>query len=491
MPDPLLATLAEIVGPGHVLSEPQTRAAYERDWTGRWRGEALAVVRPADTGEVGAVVSACASADAAVVPQGGNTGLVGGGVPRVRGAEPRPQIVLCTARLSTIHGVDTATAQLAAGAGTTLAAAQRAARAAGLDLALDLAARDSATLGGLIACDAGGLRALRHGTARRQLAGVRAVLADGAVIESRMTGLLKDTAGYDLGGLLAGSEGTLAVITAVRWSLQPRRAARAVALVGLDTVADAVALVRTLRPQLPSLEVCELVERDGIELTLAYLGRSTRTVPAAVAVLLECAGAEDPLPELAAALDRVGVAERTVSAADAAGRERLVAIRERHADAIAAEGVPVKFDVGIPLDRLAGFADAVDGVVDAVSAGARVITFGHLGDGNLHVNVLPADPSHPANPGDPAGTAGTADPDALDALDDAVLGLVARCGGTVSAEHGIGVHKVRHLQLTRSASELSAMWAIKRALDPAGILNPGVGLPPTSPAGRRSGRGRA
>jgi FAD/FMN-containing dehydrogenase len=404
MPDPLLATLAEIVGPGHVLSEPQTRAAYERDWTGRWRGEALAVVRPADTGEVGAVVSACASADAAVVPQGGNTGLVGGGVPRVRGAEPRPQIVLCTARLSTIHGVDTATAQLAAGAGTTLAAAQRAARAAGLDLALDLAARDSATLGGLIACDAGGLRALRHGTARRQLAGVRAVLADGAVIESRMTGLLKDTAGYDLGGLLAGSEGTLAVITAVRWSLQPRRAARAVALVGLDTVADAVALVRTLRPQLPSLEVCELVERDGIELTLAYLGRSTRTVPAAVAVLLECAGAEDPLPELAAALDRVGVAERTVSAADAAG---------------------------------------------------------------------------------------TADPDALDALDDAVLGLVARCGGTVSAEHGIGVHKVRHLQLTRSASELSAMWAIKRALDPAGILNPGVGLPPTSPAGRRSGRGRA
>jgi FAD/FMN-containing dehydrogenase len=485
MPDPLLAALAQIVGPGHVLSEPEARAGYERDWTGRWRGDALAVVRPADTAEVAAVVSACARAGAAIVPQGGNTGLVGGGVPRASGAARRPQIVLLTTRLNAVHDVDTATAQLAAGAGTTLAAAQRAAHAAGLDLALDLAARDSATLGGLIACDAGGPRALRHGTARRQLAGLRAVLADGTVVESRMTGMLKDTAGYDLGGLLAGSEGTLAVITAVRWSLQPLRSARAVALVGVDTVADAVTLARTLRPQLPSLEVCELMQRDGIELTLAYLGASAPMAPSAVAVLLECAADEDPLAELASALDRAGVAERTVSVADAAGRQRLAAIRERHADAIAAEGVPVKFDVGVPLDRLAEFADAVDGVVDAVSADARVITFGHLADGNLHVNVLPAraDLSAPGDLSAPSAPGAPPDADTLDALDDAVLGLVARCGGTVSAEHGIGVHKVRHLQLTRSASELAAMWAIKQALDPAGILNPGVGLPPRSAAG--------
>jgi FAD/FMN-containing dehydrogenase len=467
MVPPLLTALAEIVGPGHVLDDPQARAGFETDWTGRWHGEALAVVRPADTSEVSAVVSACAAAGAVIVTQGGNSGLVGGGVPRARGRDDgRPQVVVSTTRLNAIDGVDTATAQLAAGAGTTLADAQRAARGAGLELALDLAARDSATLGGLIACDAGGLRALRHGTARRQLAGVRAVMADATVIDSRMTGLLKDTAGYDLGALLAGSEGTLAIITAVRWSLAPERPARAVALVGLQTIADAVALARTLRPALPSLEICELMLHDGMALSLHHLGRPAPMALTPVAMLLECAGAQDPMPELAAALADAGADERAVSAADAAGRERLMAIRERHADAIAAAGVPVKFDVGVPLDRITEFCAEVDRIVAAVWPEARVITFGHLGDGNLHVNVLPADP------GDIAASA--------DALDDAVLGLVARCAGTVSAEHGIGVHKVGHLQLTRSPAEIAAMRAIKRALDPAGILNAGVGLPAAS-----------
>jgi FAD/FMN-containing dehydrogenase len=464
MVPPLITALAEIVGPGHVLADPPARAGFETDWTGRWHGEALAVVRPADTAEVAAVVTACANAEAVIVTQGGHTGLVGGGVPRARGCgDGRPQVVVSTTRLNAVDGVDTATAQLAAGAGTTLADAQRAARNAGLELALDLAARDSATLGGLIACDAGGLRALRHGTARRQLAGLRAVMADATVIDSRMTGLIKDTAGYDLGALLVGSEGTLAIITAVRWSLTPPRPARAVALVGLQTVADAVALARTLRPALPSLEVCELMLRDGMALTLAHLGLAAPMALSPVAVLLECAGAQDPMDELAAALADAGADQRAVSAADSAGRERLLAIRERHADAIAAAGVPVKFDVGVPLDRIAEFCSEVDQVVAAVWPRARVITFGHLADGNLHVNVLPADPGDIAASGD--------------ALDDAVLRLVARCSGTVSAEHGIGVHKVGHLQLTRAPAEIAAMLAIKRALDPADILNPGVGLP--------------
>ena len=463
MAPPLLTTLAEIVGPGHVLDDPQARAGFESDWTGRWHGEALAVVRPADTVQVAAVVSACAEAGAVIVTQGGNTGLVGGGVPRaLGGGSDRSQVIVSTTRLSAIDGVDTATAQLAAGAGTTLADAQRAAHAAGLELAFDLAARDSATLGGLMACDAGGLRALRHGTARRQLAGLRAVMADATVIDSRMTGLVKDTAGYDLGALLAGSEGTLAIITAVRWSLTPRRPARAVALVGLQTVAEAVDLARALRPALPSLEVCELMLDDGMALTLRHLGLEAPMAPTPVAMLLECASAQDPLPELAQALADADADKLAVSAADAAARERLMAIRERHADAIAAEGVPVKFDVGVPLDRIAEFCVEVDEVVAAVWPEARVITFGHLGDGNLHVNVLPADP------GDIAASA--------DALDDGVLRLVARCAGTVSAEHGIGVHKVAHLGLTRSPAEIAAMRAIKQALDPAGVLNPGVGL---------------
>lgn len=459
----LLHALAGITGPAHVLSDPSLRAGYERDWTGRWRGDALAIVRPADAGEVAAVVRACAAAGASIVTQGGNTGLVGGAVPRpARDGHATRQIVLSTTRLNAIAGVDPGTGQLAAGAGVTLADGRRAAREAGLDLALDLAARDAATLGGLLACDAGGLRALRHGTARRQLAGMEAVLADGTVVRSRMAGLVKDTAGYDLGALLVGSEGTLGVITAVRWSLTPRRDARAVALVGLGGGGQAAALVRALRPALPDLEVCEVMERAGVELACAHLGISAPARPALepVSVLLECAASSgDPLDALAEALDQAGVAERAVVAADAAGRERLLAIREAHAEAINAQGVPLKFDVGVPLDALGEFWDRVRDVVRARSARARPVVFGHLGDGNLHVNVLGAEESE------------------ADALDDAVLQLTARCGGTVSAEHGIGVQKVRHLSLTRSAGEVEAMRAIKRALDPQGIFNPGVGLP--------------
>ena len=454
--DPLIASLAEIVGPRHVLTDADVRAGYETDWTGRWRGRARAVVRPADTEQVAGVIAACVDADVALVPQGGNTGLVGGSVPDGSGRA----VVLSTTRLTDAPRVDPATAQLRAGAGVTLAAAQQAARDHGLELALDLAARDTATLGGLLACDAGGLRALRYGTARRQVIGTEAVLADGARL-SRMSGLLKDTAGYDLSALLIGSEGTLGVVTAVRWSLQPRRDARAVALVGVPSIEQAAQLAGALRPRLPSLELCELMLADGIELTLGYLGRDAPMEPSPVAVLLECAAAQDPLDELAEALEEAGAADHAVVAADSNGRERLLAIRESHTDAIAAAGIPVKFDVGVPLEGLAGFCDEVEGAVQGAAPGARTIIFGHLGDGNLHVNVL--------------GAAGARQEQALD---DAVLSLVARCGGTISAEHGIGRHKPAYLHLVRSAGELAAMRAIKHALDPTEILNPGVGLAP-------------
>jgi FAD/FMN-containing dehydrogenase len=460
----LLDALAAAVGPGHVLTDPGARGGFERDWSGRWRGEAGAVVRPADTAQVSAVVRACAAAGVPIVTQGGNSGLVGGAVPH--GGRP---VVVSTSRLDALGPVEAATAQLPAGAGVTLAAAQRAARAAGLDLALDLGARDSATLGGLAANDAGGLRAMRHGTARRQLAGLEAVLADGSVVRSRMTGLVKDTAGYDLGALLVGSEGTLGIICAVRWSLVARRDARAVALVTVSDVAEAVALAGALRPALASLEVCELMDAAGMAVTADYLGVADPADGAPWAVLLECAaasGAGDPLDELAAALDAAGVASRARVAADAAARERLFAIRERHAEALAAgDRVPVKLDVGVPLAGLARFATEVGEVAAAVSPGARVVVFGHLADGNLHVNVLPAQPVAAGAPAEAA-------------LERAVLELVAACGGTVSAEHGIGVQKPAYLSLTRSEAEIAAMHAIKRALDPSGLLNPGVALPP-------------
>jgi FAD/FMN-containing dehydrogenase len=343
--------------------------------------------------------------------------------------------------------------QLSAGAGVTLAALQEHARAAGLDAGVDFAARESATVGGLVACDAGGLRALRHGTVRARVAGLEAVLADGSVVR-RMSGLLKDNAGYDLPALLIGSEGTLGVVTEVRWRLVPRRDARALALVPLPGLADAAPLLRAVRPRMPSLDACEFLTDEGLQLVLDHLDVPAPVEPRAPAyVLLEAAATSDPLPELAEALEAAGI-EDAVIADDTASRERLWRLREAHTEAISAAGVPHKLDVGVPLDALAPFCDAVRA---AMPAGARTIVFGHLGDGNVHVNVLGPDPAD-------------------DSVDEAVLRLVAEHGGTISAEHGVGVAKARFLPLSRSQDEITAMRAIKAALDPAGMLNPGAVL---------------
>jgi FAD/FMN-containing dehydrogenase len=446
----LLKALAAVVGADNVLTDPDLRSAYERDWSGRFEGTARAVVRPADTEQVAGVVTACAGAGATVVPQGGNTGLTGAGVPR--GGE----VVLSTLRCNYIGPVDAAVGQVTVGAGVTLARLQEAARQAGEDAALDFGARESCTVGGIVACDAGGARALRHGTARSHVAGLEAVLADGSVI-TRLTGLTKDNAGYDLPALLVGSEGTLGVITRVRWKLEPLLARRVAALVPLPTVHAAAELLQALRTELPSLESCDFFLDEGLQLVLAHQRRASpvrRRAP--VYVLAECAARNDPTEELAAALTNTGHDDALI-ADDTASRERLWALREGHTEAINAVGVPHKLDVGVPLARLAEFLDRVPQAVSA-AGGERVIPFGHLGDGNVHVNVLGADP------GD-------------DAVDDAVLELALECGGTISAEHGVGVAKARWLERARGSAEVAAMRAIKDALDPHGLLNPGAVLP--------------
>ena len=308
---------------------------------------------------------------------------------------------------------------------------------------MDFGARDSATVGGLVACDAGGIRAVRHGTVRARVAGLEAVLADGSIVR-RMSGLLKDNAGYDLPALLVGSEGTLGVITAVRWRLVARTDSPVAALVPLASIGDAVALMAAVRP-LPSLAACELMTREGVELTCRHLGIPP-PVDAPASVLLEVGSVDDLV-----ALD----VDDAIVADDTAGRERLWRVRDAHTEAISAAGIPHKLDVGVPLDRLAAFADAVRGVVPA---GARSILFGHLGDGNVHVNVLGPDPAD-------------------ESVDEAVLTLAAEHGGTISAEHGVGVAKARWLALTRSDAEIAAMRAVKTALDPAWLLNPGAVLP--------------
>jgi FAD/FMN-containing dehydrogenase len=448
----VLRDLVDAVGQRHVLADDDLRTPFESDWTGRYTGRAMAIVRPADAAQVAAVVTACGRHDLAVVPQGGNTGLVGGGVPR--GGE----VVVSLARLRDLGEVDVAAATVEAGAGVSLAALQAHARAADLDAAVDFASRDAATVGGMVATDAGGMHALRHGTVRARVSGVEAVLADGTIVD-RCSALLKDNAGYDLPALLVGNEGTLGIITRVRWRLVALLPARVAALVALESLEQAAGLLAALRPRLPSLEAAEFFLDEGLQLVLDHQGRAEAPFARSpVYVLLECAGRTDPTEELAEALGEVGIDDAVV--ADSGDeRDRLWHFREGHSDAIGAAGVPHKLDVGVPLARLPEFARRVDEEVARVAPGARVVLFGHLGDGNVHVNVLGPDPED-------------------ETVDEAVLRLAAACEGTISAEHGVGVAKARFLGLVRAEGELHAMRAIKRALDPQGILNPGVVLAP-------------
>lgn len=431
----LVSTLTVIVGPDHLLTDAGLKASFETDWTGRWHGSALAVARPADRDQVAAVLRACADAGTAVVPQGGNTGLVGGAVP------PDGSVVLLTTRLRSMGELDPLSGQVTVGAGATLASVAAAVRPAGWEVGIDLAARDSATIGGMVATNAGGAQVVRHGPMRARVAGIEAVLADGSII-SRLAGLAKDNTGYDLGGLLAGSEGTLAVITAVRLRLVPREPQRTTALVALPSTEAALELVAAARRALPGVLAAELFHEPGLQLVLdhASLDHPFGGAAAGAYLLLETAG---PADAMAAILDDALLAN------DEAGRARLWAYRERHTESINAAGVPHKLDVSLPLARLAAFEERCL----ALAPGA--ILYGHLGDGNLHVNLLGLAPDD-------------------ESVDTAVLRLVIEHGGSISAEHGIGRAKAGLLHLDRGPGDLAAMRAIKRALDPAGILNPGV-----------------
>ena len=446
MPDALRDALAAVVGDAHVLSEPGVRAGFERDWTGRFGGEARHVVRPAGTEEVAGVLRACRDAGAAVVPQGGNTGLVGGGVPR--GGE----VLVSLTRLDELEDVDVVAAQVTAGAGATLEALQRHARAAGLAFAVDHGARGAATVGGMVATNAGGVHVVRHGTMRAQVVGLEAVLADGSVLR-RLTGLIKDNAGYDLPSLLVGSEGTLAIVTRARLRLVPHLGERATALFAVASVAAALELFTALRARVASLEAAELMLDDGLALVEEEgFGASPFARRHPAYLLVECAARTDPMEELAEAVDALEVPDVAV-ASDATQRAALWACREGHPEAINQRGVPHKLDVSLPLGAIPAFLEELRARVRE-----ETIVFGHVGDGNLHVNVLDLEPAD-------------------ETVDSAVLELVAEHGGSVSAEHGIGVAKARWLSLTRSPEEIAAMRAIKRALDPDELLNPGVLLP--------------
>ncbi len=444
----LVAELKRIVGYDNVLTDPSLRAGYEADWTGRYRGEAVAVVRPGSTEEIAGIIRACRASRVPLVPQGGNTGLVGGGVPR-DGA-----VLLSLGRFTDIEPVDVDGMAVVAAAGATLGAVRRAASEAGLAYGVDLAARDSATIGGTIATNAGGIHVFRNGMTRDQVLGIEAVLGDGTIV-SRLDAPRKDNTGYALGQLLAGSEGTLGIVTAARLRLLPRLDRRVAAFIGVGGMDEVVAIARQLRRRVPSLDAAEVIMADALELAVRH--GADRPLPErhAAYLLVEVAGVRDPGPDLLAALAAIEGAGDAVVAADFAARDRLWRLREHLPEAISREGVAHAIDVAFPLGQLATVIERLAATIEAVAPGATAIVFGHLLDGNLHINVLGLDPDDPA-------------------VDDAVLGLALELGGTVSAEHGIGVAKAGWLTRDRSGGDLAAMRSIKRALDPDGILNPGV-----------------
>jgi FAD/FMN-containing dehydrogenase len=447
----VLSDLRAIVGERHVLVDADLRAGYEVDWSGRFRGTTPAVVRPGSVEEVAAVVAYCRASGIPIVAQGGNTGLVGGSVP-VDG-----ELVLSLRRLDGLGPVDDLAGQVTVGAGTTLAAAQRHVEAAGWSLGIDLAARDSATIGGMVATNAGGLAFVRHGGMRQRVLGVEAVLGDGSAV-SHLGGLLKDNTGYDLAALLCGSEGTLGVVTAVRLRLVAPDRDRVTALAAVGGVDEALATVAALRRAGAIVDAAELFLDDGLALVCRHLDLPRPMAPAPTYVLVDWEGPLDALTE-APVLDAV-VAE------DMTRRAALWRYREAHTETVNALGVPHKLDVTLPLPALERFLVEVREVVERTAPGSVVVLFGHVADGNVHVNVIGPGPDD-------------------EGVDEAVLQLVVERGGSISAEHGIGRAKLRWLHLVRSAEELAAFRAIKGALDPAGILNPHVLIPGgTTPPGR-------
>lgn len=455
--------LADIVGSANVLVDDDVRVGYEQDWTGRYEGRAVAVVRPGSTAEVVRVIAACAERGTPIVPQGGNTGLVGGGVPREHtdsgvGFGGADQVVLSTTRLDHLGSADCDSMQITVGAGVTLAGWRAAARAAGLDTPVDFAARDSATIGGAISTNAGGSRVVRFGTMRHQVIGVEAVLANGAVVGS-LDGLPKETAGLHWPSLMSGAEGTFGIVTRARLRLVPWYRSTATAMVATESMDSAIGLLTSLRSSVESLDAVEVIRSDAMALVADHLGVEPPVAvePSHTVVIVECAAHDDPTDDLLAVLADAQEIGDTAVTTDPGPRQALLAFRDRITESIASASTAIdvptfKLDVAVPLSSLSALLDVAEAA--ARRDGCRLIAFGHLAEGNLHLNHI-----------------GASDPEAIA---NEVLPAVAEMGGTISAEHGIGIAKAPWLHLIRSNADLAAQRSVKSALDPLGILNPGV-----------------
>ncbi len=468
-PESPVAALLAALPPGLATADPEALAPHLLDWRGQKRGVAHLLARPRTTAEVVALVRAAHAHGAALVPQGGNTGLVGGSVPEP--APERPTILVSMQRMARIRAVDAAGLCLVAEAGAILAHVHEAAREAGTMFPLSLGAKGSATIGGLVSTNAGGTQVLRHGTMRNLVLGLEAVLPDGTVLD-QLTPLRKDTAGYDVKQLLIGAEGTLGIVTAAALRLVPLPAASAVAWVGVADLAAALALLGRLRQAVGErVESFELVPADGLALVLAHLpgARPPLAEPAPLNCLVELTDADAGAPladrlasALADALAAGEILDGTL-AGTGAQAQALWALRESLPVAEKADGPSLKNDVAVAVADVPAFDSAARAAFARAFPGARPLVFGHLGDGNLHWNLRA-----PAG-ADASDWLARHGPAARRLLHDTVVGF----GGTISAEHGIGTAKAAELARLGDPGRLAAMRAIKAALDPADILNPG------------------
>ncbi|MBL8360657.1 MAG: FAD-binding oxidoreductase [Rubrivivax sp.] len=461
----LIANLRDTVGASNVLTEGDL-TAWEQDWRRRWRGKALAVVRPGSTAEVAAVVRACAAHGTAIVPQGGNTGLVGGGVPDGSGT----QVLLSLQRMNRVRAVDAANLTITAEAGCVLQAVQQAARDQGLWFPLSLAAEGSCTLGGNLATNAGGTQVLRFGNARNLCLGLEVVTPQGEVWDG-LTGLRKDNTGYDLRDLYVGSEGTLGVITGATMTLHPQPAAVTTAMAACASVADCVALLNLARARLgPTLTGFEMMGAFALELVARHFPALPRPLPGAAWTVLLEQSALDPEATarerfealLGEALEAGAITDASV-AGSLAQSHAMWHVRESIPLAQSEEGLNIKHDIALPVSAIPEFVASTDAALARHVPGVRLVNFGHLGDGNLHYNVQA-----------PAGVdAACFLAEEEDAVNRIVYDAVCARGGSISAEHGVGVLKVDELVARKPAVALGLMGRIKAALDPQRVMNPG------------------
>ena len=449
--------LGEIVGAGNVLTAPEDTKPYYTDWRRQYSGAAECVVRPANTREVAAVVALCAREDVAVVPQGGNTGLVGGSVPTGK----RREIVLSLSRMNRIRAIDALNDTATVEAGCVLAAVQKAADEAGRLFPLSLAAEGSCQIGGNLSTNAGGVNVLRYGTAREQVLGLEVVLPDGRVWDG-LRGLRKDNTGYDLKQLFLGAEGTLGVITAAVLRLFPRPTATATAWIALDSPRAAVALRALLRALLGDrLCAFELISRACLEAVLGHSRDVHDPLPVVHPwyVLAELGDSGEPAllrerveAALADCAERGALRDAAIAQSNEQTRG-LWRIRETIPEA---QFTNVKHDISVPVSKIPEFVDKAGTALAARFPEVKIFCFGHVGDGNLHYNVGPAELMPRRGE-----------------LSRIVYDVLAGFGGSISAEHGLGQLKREEVRRHKDPLELELMRALKHTLDPKGLMNPG------------------